>query len=121
MAGEVVHIEFPSEDPDRAQRFWSGLFGWSFQDSGTPDMDYRMAQTSEASGAAIYPSDERGHPNFYLGTDDIDASMASVRELGGETEDKSPVPGHGWFAPCKDSEGNVFHLWQSDSSAGPPG
>jgi predicted enzyme related to lactoylglutathione lyase len=29
-----------------------------------------------------------------------------------------PVPGHGWFARCRDSEGNAFHLWQSDSSAG---
>ena len=30
MAGEVVHIELPSKDADRAQSFWSGLFGWSF-------------------------------------------------------------------------------------------
>jgi predicted enzyme related to lactoylglutathione lyase len=40
-----------------------------------------------------------------------------VRELGGEADDKAPVPGHGWFAACKDSEGNVFHLWQQDESA----
>jgi uncharacterized protein len=119
MAGEVVHIEFPSADADRAQRFWSGLFGWSFQDSGMPDIDYRMAQTSETSGAAIMPSDSRGHPNYYLATDDIDASSAKVRELGGEADDKTPVAGHGWFAACKDSEGNAFHLWQADSSAAP--
>ena len=119
MAGEVVHMEFPAEDADRAQRFWSGLFGWSFQDSGMPDMDYRMAQASERAGAAIYPSQERpGYPNYYLDTDDIDAALGKVRELGGEANDKAPVPGHGWFAPCKDSEGNAFHLWQSDSSAG---
>ena len=36
MAGEVVHVEFPSEDVDRAQAFWSGLFGWSFADAGMP-------------------------------------------------------------------------------------
>jgi predicted enzyme related to lactoylglutathione lyase len=42
-----------------------------------------------------------------------------VRELGGEAEAKSPVPGHGWFAACKDSEGNEFHLWQADSAAAP--
>ena len=39
MAGEVVHVEFPSEDIERSQRFWSGLFGWEFQDSGMPGMD----------------------------------------------------------------------------------
>ena len=31
--------------------------------------------------------------------------------------DKTPVPTHGWFAACKDSEGNAFHLWQNDASA----
>jgi uncharacterized protein len=117
MAGEAVHYEIPAEDPDRAQQFWSGVFGWEFGDSGMPGVDYRMARVGDAAGAAIMPSDERGHPNVYLSTDDIDSTSAKVRELGGEAEDKSPVPGFGWFAACKDTEGNAFHLWQSDSSA----
>jgi predicted enzyme related to lactoylglutathione lyase len=121
MAGEVVHIEFVAADADRAQRFWSGLFGWEFAGSGMPDMDYRMAQTGPGSGAAIYASDTRdGHPKYYFDTGDIDASAAKVRELGGRADDKQPVPGHGWFAACADSEGNEFHLWQADSSAAPP-
>ncbi len=118
MSGEVVHVEIPSEDPDRAQRFWGGLFGWSFQGSGMPGIDYRMAQTSERAGAAVYPAENRsGHPNFYFDTDDIEVSLVKVRELGGQAGDRSPVPGHGWFAACRDSEGNVFHLWQADTSA----
>src|SRR6476661_10319983 len=98
MAGEIVHIEFLCGDVDRAQRFWSGLFGWQFGDSGMPEMDYRMAQTGEGSGAAIYAGENPGHPKYYFATEDIDASSARVRELGGEAEAKSPVPGHGWFA-----------------------
>ena len=118
MAGEIVHVEFPAEDADRAQKFWGGMFGWSFQDSGMPGMDYRMAQVSEKAGAAVFASPERsGYPNYYFATDDIDAASASVRSLGGEAGDKSPVPGHGWFAACSDSEGNAFHLWQSDAAA----
>jgi predicted enzyme related to lactoylglutathione lyase len=117
MAGEIVHIEFPSADADRAQRFWSGLFGWQFG-GAMEGVDYRMARTGDASGAAVFPAEERsGHPNFYFDTPDIDASSAKVRELGGEAGAKSPVPGHGWFAACKDSEGNAFHLWQGDPSA----
>jgi uncharacterized protein len=118
MAGQVVHVEFPSADVDRAQRFWGGLFGWNFQDSGMPGMDYRMAQVTEGSGAALMESEDRGHPNFYFDTDDIDISTAKVRELGGQAGEKMPVPTHGWFAACKDSEGNAFHLWQSDTAAG---
>ena len=118
MAGEIVHIEFLSEDADRAQRFWSGLFGWEFGDSGMPGMDYRMARTGPQSGAAIYRSDLRGHPKYYYAADDIDASCARVRELGGAAGAKTPVTGHGWFAACTDSEGNEFQLWQSDTTAG---
>ena len=66
MAGEIVHVEFPAEDSDRAQSFWSGLFGWSFSNV-MPEYDYRMAQTSPQSGAAVYKSDERdGYPRYYF-------------------------------------------------------
>jgi predicted enzyme related to lactoylglutathione lyase len=119
VSGEIVHVEFPSKDADRAQRFWSGLFGWTFGDSGMPDIDYRMARTSEQSGAAVFQSENvTGYPNYYFATDDIEASSAKVKELGGEAEAKMPVPGMGWFAACKDSEGNAFHLWQQDPAAG---
>ena len=117
MAGEIVHVEFPTGNNDRAQAFWSGLFGWDFGGSVMEGYDYRMARTSDIAGAALMPSDERGHPNFYFDTPDIEASIAKVRELGGEASDRSPVPTHGWFSVCTDSEGNAFRLWQSDSSA----
>ena len=118
MAGEIVHVEFPSADADRAERFWGGLFGWRFQGSGMPEVDYRMAQSGPQSGVAVFPAESRsGYPNYYFAADDIDATSDKVRELGGEAEAKSPVPGHGWFAACKDSEGNAFHLWQQDASA----
>jgi len=117
MAGEIVHVEFGSKDIERAQQFWSGLFGWSFQDSGMPGTDYRMAQAGENVGAALFAAEETGHPNYYFATDDIDAASTKVRELGGQAEDRMPVPGHGWFAACRDSEGNAFRLWQQDSAA----
>ena len=118
MAGEIVHIEFPSVDADRAQKFWSELFGWSFEDSGTADMDYRIARTGEQSGVAVFPSEKRsGYPNYYYAVADIEAARAKIKELGGEAEEKMPVPAMGWFAACKDSEGNAFHLWQMDTSA----
>jgi predicted enzyme related to lactoylglutathione lyase len=116
MAGEIVHVEIPCEDVDRGQRFWSGMFGWEFGASAMPEMEYRMAQTGPQSGAALYQA-ETGHPNYYYAVDDIDAATAKVKELGGQAEGKMPVPTHGWFAACKDSEGNAFHLWQNDPSA----
>jgi uncharacterized protein len=118
MAGKVVHFEVPSSDVDRATRFYSGLFGLQIGDSAMEGFEYRMFQTDKDQGGAIMQSDKPGSGLVvYLGTDDIDASVAKVRELGGTAGDKQPVPTHGWFASCKDTEGNDFSLWQSDSNA----
>jgi predicted enzyme related to lactoylglutathione lyase len=51
-----------------------------------------------------------------MATDDIDATLAKVREAGGSGEEKQPIPQTGWFARCKDTEGNSFSLFQSDES-----
>ena len=56
-------------------------------------------------------------PRVYFDVDDINAGAARVKELGGEASDAMPVPGMGWFATCKDSQGNDFGLWQTDPSA----
>jgi predicted enzyme related to lactoylglutathione lyase len=118
MPGKIVHFELPSADVDRAAAFWSGLFGWKFGDSAMEGFDYRMTQVAEDQGGAIFPSDKAGAgPIVYYDTDDIEGSIAQVRELGGTADEKQPVPTHGWFAACKDTEGNSFSLWQSDETA----
>ena len=79
------------------------------------------ASSGESQGGGLYQSDDRsGHLIVYFDTDDIDDSIEKVRDNGGEAEDKQPIPGVGWFAGAKDSEGNAFSLFQSDESAAPP-
>jgi uncharacterized protein len=118
MPGKLVHVEINAADADRAQGFWSGVFGWQVGPPMAPEMDYRMFQTGEDQGGAIVGGQEPGALTVYFDTEDIDATIAKVRELGGEAEDKSPVQGYGWFAGCRDTEGNAFSLWQSDQAAG---
>jgi uncharacterized protein len=117
MAGKVVHVEIAAADSDRAQGFWSGVFGWEVGPPMSPEMDYRMFRTAEDQGGAIVGGQEPGPLTVYFDTEDIDGTIAKVRELGGEAGDKMPVQGYGWFAACKDTEGNAFSLWQSDESA----
>ena len=117
MAGRVVHVEIGAENADRAQSFYTGVFGWEIGPAMSPEMDYRMFRTAEDQGGAIVGTDEKGPLRVYFDTEDIDATIAKVRELGGEAEDKLPVQGYGWFAGCRDTEGNAFSLWQSDESA----
>ena len=44
-------------------------------------------------------------------------SPCRVKELGGEAGEATPVPSMGWFAACKDVDGNEFGLWQTDPNA----
>lgn len=120
MPGRIVHFELVAADADRASGFWNGLFDWNVGASTMEGFDYRMFDLGDGQGGAIYPAQEGqspGAPIVYFDTEDIDASIAKVRELGGSADDKQPVPTHGWFAACKDTEGNAFSLWQGDSNA----
>jgi predicted enzyme related to lactoylglutathione lyase len=121
MGKKIVHVEFPSKDVDRAEKFWEGLGGWSIESAGMEGMDYRMFQ-DDGWGGAVYPQQEgdEGGTTIYFGSDDIDADLAKVRELGGDAGEKMPIPHVGWFARCKDTEGNSFSLYQSDESVAPP-
>ncbi len=119
MGKRVVHVEFPAQDLDRGKKFWQEVGGWQVNDSGMPGMQYLMWQEGD-QGGGIYSMEGQRGTTLYLGSDDIDADLAKVKELGGEAEDKQPIPSIGWFAGCKDSEGNEFSLFQSDDSAPVP-
>src|SRR5689334_16148742 len=106
MPGRIVHFELPADDTRRARDFWGGLFGWEFSSWGDDaPVEYHMTQAGGEPGGAIYSaqSDERG-PIVYYDTDDIDAHVARINELGGRADAKQPIPGVGWFARAWDTE-----------------
>ena len=119
MGKKIVHVEFPAKDTDRGTSFWSSFAGWDLQDSGMPGIDYRMFQ-EDGWGGAVYPKQDLQGPVIYFDSENIDADTAKVRELGGQAEDKQPIPTVGWFARCKDPEGNPFSLFQADESVQMP-
>jgi predicted enzyme related to lactoylglutathione lyase len=116
----MVHVEVPVDDTGNGRAFWGGLFGWDFESYPGP-FEYHMARLGEQQGAAITNMEpgKRGL-RVYFDVDDVTAGAARVKELGGEANDPQPVPNMGWFAVCKDSEGNEFGLWQTDESAPEP-
>ena len=120
MAGEIVHLEIPADDTEKARTFWGSLFGWQFEAYPGPS-EYHMTRISDRGGAAITnmePGKRGTRPYFDVA--DINAGAARVKELGGDASDAMPVPNMGWFSTCTDAEGNEFGLWQSDSSAPAP-
>ena len=114
MAGQMVHLEIPAGDTAKAREFWGGLFGWEFQAFEGSPTEYHMTRFSETTGGAIMERDDSAQgPRVYFDVDDINAGASRVKELGGEASDAMPVPSMGWFATCKDTDGNDFGLWQT--------
>jgi len=118
MATKMVHLEIPAGDTAKAREFWGGLFGWEFQAFEGSPTEYHMARIDDSSGSAIYGEEgtARG-TRVYFDVDDVNAEAGRVKDLGGEAGDAMPVPNMGWFAICKDNQGNEFGLWQTDPSA----
>jgi predicted enzyme related to lactoylglutathione lyase len=115
----MVHLEIPAGDTAKAREFWGSLFGWEFSEYEGSPTEYHMARIDDSSGSAIYGEDgsQRG-TRVYFAVDDINDGRSRVGDLGGEAGDAMAVPSMGWFAVCKDPEGNEFGLWQTDSAAG---
>jgi uncharacterized protein len=120
MPGRLVHFELPADDTSRALEFYSSLFGWTFEPWSGP-VEYHRTKAGGDPGGAIYPSQEgeRG-PIVYFDTDDIEATVRRVRDLGGSADDAQPIPGIGWFSRCRDTEGNPISLFQADESVPVP-
>ena len=119
MAGQMVHLEIPAGNTAKAQEFWSGLFGWTFEAFPGAPVEYLMTRFSENTGGAIFGADgDKRGTRVYFDVDDINTGIARVKELGGEAADAMAVPSMGWFATCTDNEGNDFGLWQTDPNAG---
>jgi hypothetical protein len=119
MGGKLVHFEVPADDTGRALGFYAELFGREFRQMEGP-VEYHMADAG-GTGVGLHSAAEGGGiPGIfvYLDVDDIEDGIKRVKELGGQAEDRAPVPGMGWFSRCRDTEGNDFGLWQSDQSAG---
>lgn len=123
----VVHFEIHAGDPARAITFYEKLFGWGFQKWEGP-MDYWMVMTGSDDTPGINGGlvQRRGEIDgqaviAYVCTvdvADVNSTVASALENGGTIAvPKMAVPGVGWLAYCKDTEGNIFGMMQADENA----
>ena len=127
MSSRVVHFEIHAEDPERAIRFYTDLLGWELKKWDGP-ADYWTIRTG--------PADERGIDGglvlrrgpidgtavvAYVCTvnvSDLDTTLEKALAIGGTLAlPKMPVPGVGWLAYVKDTEGNIFGMMQYDPAA----
>jgi predicted enzyme related to lactoylglutathione lyase len=116
------HFEIPVDQPDRAEKFYAEVFGWTFQRyDGAPEY-YGMATTGDGAelgiNGALFQRGRNAETTLTMGVDSIEETAAKVIEKGGKVlQDKTAIPSMGWFATCEDSEGNKFGLYKDDPTA----
>jgi predicted enzyme related to lactoylglutathione lyase len=122
--GRVVHFEIHADDCDRAERFYSRVFGWTVQRNEDAPVDYRLLTTGEdgepgINGAIVARSGKVSGKDAVVAfvctveVDDIDATEKAVAEAGGEqVVDRQTMDDVGAFSYFKDPEGNVFGAMQ---------
>jgi len=121
-----VHFEIHAAEPERAIAFYRKLFDWKFTRWEGP-MPYWLVKTGEGPGidGGLVPRRGGVTPDApviaYVCTIDVpslDDSLAKALAGGGTMAlPKQAIPGVGWLAYLKDTEGNIFGLMQNDPAA----
>lgn len=117
--GEMNHIEFPADDPQRAMRFYEAVAGWTFTAmEGMPD--YWLFRSGEGYGGAVGRRGVSTGPMLrnYIEVDSVDAALeAGVRTGGTIREGKTAIPGMGFYAVLVDPEGSEIGLFEAAEPA----
>jgi predicted enzyme related to lactoylglutathione lyase len=123
----VIHFEIHAQEPERAVRFYTQVFGWQFQKWGGPQ-DYWLITTGAPDQPGINGGLVRRHGLIdgqavlayvcTIDTPNVDEYTRKAIAAGGQIAlPKMAIPGVGWLAYCKDTEGNIFGMMHADPSA----
>ena len=112
----ITWFEIPAADFGRAVRFYETIFAGPLRhEAAWPNMAIFPCERPGVSGAVVGGPDRRPSSDgvvIYLNCDGrIDAVLARVEKAGGSiVEPKNHIPGVGWVAQIRDSEGNRIGL-----------
>ena len=118
----ISHFDIPADDPKRAQKFYQDVFGWKFDKWNGP-MEYWMVKTGDDKQSGINGGLCKRMPGQSGMTNTIDVTsideyVKKIQDMGGQVvSPKMPIPSVGYFAQCKDTEGNIFGIIQMDQNA----
>ncbi|HZW39650.1 MAG TPA: VOC family protein [Ignavibacteriaceae bacterium] len=118
----VVHFEIAAEQPDRATKFYSDIFGWQINKWEGP-MPYWLIKTGEQGETGIDGAIFERKENWPTIVNTIEVASVDdfnekIKKAGGEVvTPKDAIPGVGYMSYCRDTEGNIFGIMQNDPNA----
>jgi uncharacterized protein len=121
--GVPCWVDTAQPDPEAAVRFYSGLFGWEFEDTMPADSPgrYFVARLRGRDVAAV-GSQPEGMPtawNMYVCVESADETAAKAKDAGGSVlMEPFDVGDSGRMAVLADPEGAAFCVWEARSFKG---
>jgi uncharacterized protein len=117
VANQVVWVDIPVLDLDRAVRFYSAVLGGAVQKQEYPGMTIGLlpGYDSDVSGCLFTKGEEKPSSSgllIYLNAQGrLDEAVAAVESNGGKVlQPAHPIGPHGFRAIILDSEGNRLAL-----------
>jgi predicted enzyme related to lactoylglutathione lyase len=112
--GALTLTQLNTSNPDRAQEFYAGLFGWRFE-AVEGDMPYWGIYNGDRVNGGMMPlppdSGAPSHWLVYFGSEDVDDDAGRIGELGGQVMvEPMPIPS-GRIMVAQDPQGAVFALF----------
>jgi len=107
---DIDYIEFTVRDLEASKAFYRKAFGWTFNDYGP---EYAGIQGADREIGGFHQTDElrRSGPLPVLYSDDLEQTLAAVREAGGRiVKEPTAFPGGRRFH-FVDPSGNELAVW----------
>jgi uncharacterized protein len=125
IPGVPCWIDTSQPDPEAAVTFYTGLFGWEFEDVMPPGSEgkYFIARIRGGDVAAVGSVPEAAPPaatwNTYVWVESADDTASKVRDAGGSVAMQPfDVMDSGRMAVFTDPEGAAFCSWQAKEHKG---
>ena len=114
----VVHFEIPADRPEELTKFYSEIFGWTFEKAPMPGPEYWLCKTGTEGPGINGGLMQRQHPQHpitnYVDVPNIDATLEQATKLGAKVAlPKTTIPGMGAYAALIDPQGNICGLWET--------
>ena len=117
----LAHFSINVDDIERAQRFYTKVFGWKFEAWGPPGF-FMIKDATGADPGTLGSLQKRAHPGGPGGIDvtiavaSIDAAAQAITAAGGTiTMKRMTIPTVGHLVHFADTEGNQLGAMQYES------
>lgn len=115
-AGGFCWYELTTHDLDRAQRFYTHIFGWDCASFGIPGTDYRLFTHGGRGIGGLMPADVSGRSPSWIGYVQVADAPAAIERAraAGATVHQEPmaIEGVGTVATLADPQGAMLSMIQ---------